>query len=116
MPFFAFTINQVAGNHFSNPKGESSKIVPTLTLNCFLHPRQFQMRRGSIRLLMSVEPQRGHETPSGQRISVRNSWQVSASEKWRIAPVNVSGIWSDFALMNERISPMEKCVKYIITA
>ncbi len=37
--------NQTAGSHLSNPIGESSKIVPALTENCFLHARHFHRWR-----------------------------------------------------------------------
>ena len=80
-PFFALTIIQVAGSHCCKLKGESSNTVPTLTENCFLHPLQSQIRRGKISFPMFRELQRGHEMPLGHRISERNSWQVSTSEK-----------------------------------
>ncbi len=37
-PFLQLTTIQKAVIHLSMPSGESSKMVPTLTLNCFLHP------------------------------------------------------------------------------
>ena len=37
MPFFELAMSQTAGSHLSSPSGESSKIVPTLTRDCFLH-------------------------------------------------------------------------------
>src|SRR5881394_2609622 len=91
MPFFALTISQVAGNHLVRLKGESSKIVPTLVLNCFLQPLQFQTRRDSTYLPISFEPHRGHSTPLGQRSAVMNSWHVLSSAKKRVASINPWG-------------------------
>ena len=45
MPFFELAISQTAGSHLSSPSGESSKMVPTLTLNCFLQSLHFHSRR-----------------------------------------------------------------------
>src|SRR6266536_3255822 len=81
IPFLALTIIQVAGSHLSSPRGLSSKIVPTFTLNCFLQPLQFQIRRAFIRSPTFLELQRGQRTPRGQRIAAKNSWQIPASPK-----------------------------------
>ena len=62
MPFLQLTTIQRAGSHLSRPSGESSKIVPTLTENCFLQPLHFQMRR-VLRKEWLTEPQRGQMTP-----------------------------------------------------
>jgi len=62
-----FTINQTAIIHLSMPSAESSKMVPTLTVNCFLHPLQNQRRRVEMKEC-SVDSQRGQVTlPVGQR-------------------------------------------------
>lgn len=45
MPFFELAMSQMAHSHLSSLIGESSKIVPTLTLYCFLQSRHFQTRR-----------------------------------------------------------------------
>ena len=45
MPFLALAMSQIAASHLSSPSGESSMIVPTLTLNCFLHALHFHTRR-----------------------------------------------------------------------
>ena len=63
MPFFALLMHQTATNHLSKPSGESSKIVPTLTENCYrqdlaLH---WYMRRLAMKPMLS-QPQRGHFT------------------------------------------------------
>ncbi len=42
----AVTENPLSAHPFIESKGESSKIVPTLRLNCFLHPEQNQTLRG----------------------------------------------------------------------
>jgi len=39
---FQLVIIHIASNHLLKGIGESSKIVPILTENCFQHPRQFQ--------------------------------------------------------------------------
>ena len=83
MEFLLLAINQTAGSHLSQPRGESSKIVPTLALNClrhfgFLH---FQMRRVA-RNPVSRERQRGHTgTPSGHLRLATKARATSGSEK-----------------------------------
>ena len=47
-PFLQLVNIQNAIIHLSRPMGESSKIVPTLNVNCRLHPRQSH----SLRVLM----------------------------------------------------------------
>src|ERR1017187_6668385 len=67
-PFLQLTTIQKAVIHLSSEIGESSKIVPTLTLNCRLQPLQNHIRR-VLRKECSVPLQRGHLiTPSGQRM------------------------------------------------
>ena len=90
MPFLQLTTIQRAGSHLSRPSGESSKIVPTLTENCFLQPRHFQRRRVD-RNIGSGAAQRGQVTPLGQRSFATKARQTSASVKKRIASVRVSG-------------------------
>jgi len=45
--FLLFASNHTAGSHLSQPRGESSKMVPTLAENWRRHSllRHFQMRR-----------------------------------------------------------------------
>jgi hypothetical protein len=45
MPFLEFAASHTAGSHLSRRSRDSSKIVPTLTLYCFLQALHFQMRR-----------------------------------------------------------------------
>ena len=45
MPFLQVTISHTANIHLSMPSGESSKMLATLTVNCFLQPLQNQNRR-----------------------------------------------------------------------
>ena len=45
MQFLQLTSIHIATIHLSRVMGESSKMVPTLTVNCFLQPLQNQMRR-----------------------------------------------------------------------
>src|SRR6266536_2015006 len=76
------------------PRGESSKIVPTLIVNCFLQPLQNQMRRVEMKEC-SAEPQRGQLIlPSGQRSMIANANARSASEKYTIASCRVFGSFS----------------------
>jgi len=42
IPFLLLAASQTAGSHLSRPSFESSKIVPSLTLYCFLQPLHFQ--------------------------------------------------------------------------
>ena len=53
MPFLQFTSNHAAGSHLSSGMGESSKIVPTLALNCRLvwtdlHCRVYVLDHGDV--------------------------------------------------------------------
>src|SRR6202142_2359258 len=91
IPFFAFTIIQNAGNHLSSPRGLSSKMVPTLTENCFLVSRHFQILRVSRKATLDFWQQGQTTLPSGQRIETMNCNALSASAKYLIAPLSVSG-------------------------
>src|SRR5258708_4023311 len=84
IPFLQFTIIHLPINHLSSGSGESSKIVPTFTENCFLHPRHFQIRRVD-RNVTSEELQRGHSMPPGQRMPTMKLSALSASAKYFIA-------------------------------
>src|SRR5881409_493931 len=44
-PFLLLLISQIQTSHLSSGIAESSKIEPSLTENCFLHPLHFQTRR-----------------------------------------------------------------------
>src|SRR5215217_6289352 len=90
MPFLALTISQIAESHLSRPIGESSMIVPSFTLKCFLQPLQIQMRRVFTNECLS-DSQRGHVIPSGQRIATMQPSAVSGSEKYLTASSNVFG-------------------------
>src|SRR6478672_2595487 len=83
---------QRAGSHLSRPSGESSKIVPTLTENCFLQPLHFQIRR-VLRKEGSPALQRGQVTPLGQRSLATKARLTSASEKNLTASSRVWGRW-----------------------
>src|ERR1017187_800296 len=82
MPFLEFTTCHMAASHLSRPRGESSKIVPVLSVNCgaACFARQCQRLYFS-RNRTSVEPQRGQMTPSGQRRATKYSRQLIGSEK-----------------------------------
>src|SRR2546422_8155387 len=79
IPFLELAMSHTAGSHLSSPSGESSKIVPTLTLNCFLHALHFQIRR-VVREECSTLPHLGQTGPLGQRNLATNSVQMSGSE------------------------------------
>src|SRR6266478_4548361 len=112
IPFLAFTMSQTAIIHLSMPSAESSKIVPTLTVNCFLHPLQNHMRRVEIKEC-SVEPQRGQVTlPVGQRRDTAYSKVFCGSEKKLTASCNVLGSWS--VLFMGKVSHGTSCVSSIL--
>src|SRR5258708_5469948 len=74
----------MAGSHLFKPMALSSKIVPTLTENCFRQSRQVQ----SIRVLMKdsfLDSQRGHCGPLGHLDLETCSRQTMESEKYRVA-------------------------------
>ena len=81
MPFLQLQIIQTAVIHLSSEIGESSKMVPTLAVNCFLHPLQNQIFRVFTNELLS-DSQRGQVTLlSGQRRNFAYSNARSGSEK-----------------------------------
>src|SRR2546423_447107 len=86
-----FRVSENATAHLSSDSGESSMIVPTLTVNClfgclFLHSQ----RRYLARNFTFTSPQCGQQIcPCGQRIFTRKSWVMSASEKYRMASISV---------------------------
>src|SRR5665213_420668 len=83
--FLELASSHTAGTHLSQPRGESSKIVPTLSENCCLQPLHFHIRRVEMND-GSLAPQRGHATfPSGQRIEATKSKARSWSEKYATA-------------------------------
>src|SRR3984893_17134461 len=73
--------------------GDSFRIVPTLTENCFRHfvALHFQIRR-VLRNIGSLAPQYGHSTPLGQRFAARYCNELSGLSKWTIASANVFGV------------------------
>src|SRR5579862_3750945 len=71
MPFFDAHISWIASNHFRSSICESSKIVPTLTVNCWRQPPHFQRPRREVlpcsRYDRSTVPQCGQVgSPLGQ--------------------------------------------------
>jgi len=60
--------------------GESSMMVPTLMVNCFLQPLQNQKRRVEM-YECSFDSQRGQVMPVDQRSLIAYAKQRSASEK-----------------------------------
>ena len=94
MPFLAFVMHQTATNHLSKLSGESSKIVPTLVLNCL---RQSLSLHYNIRRLamfpMRSQPHFGQVIlPSGHRTEIMYRWHTSKSAKYRTASINVCGV------------------------
>src|SRR6266513_6343854 len=92
MPFLQLEASHIAGNHFSRPIGESSKIVPTLAENfCFAcGVRHFHTRAFSRNVTLS-DPQRGQRTPLGQRMPTKNRKAFSGLLKYETASSKVSG-------------------------
>src|SRR5882724_7542891 len=90
MPFLQLATIQKAGSHLSRPIGLSSKIVPTLTENCFLQPLHFHRRRVE-RKDGSGASHRGQVTPFGQRREATNASATSGSAKNLTASRRVSG-------------------------
>lgn len=100
MSFFEEVSSHTAGSHLSRLMGESSKIVPTLTVNCFwqdLH-RQIVPRvlLWIVQMPLASQPLRGHLTPCGHLICARKALQTSGSAKNRIASSSVAGALSFF--------------------
>ena len=81
-PFLQLVIIQIAVSHLSKPSGESSKIVPTLTENCFLHSLflHCQTLRDSINVLLSLWQRGQIALPSAQRREATNLTQNKSSE------------------------------------
>src|ERR1017187_2077478 len=80
-PFLQLTVIQKAVIHLSMPSGESSKMVPTLTLNCFLHPLHHHISRVR-RNECSSPPHRGQVIFfPGQRRLTAYTKACSGSEK-----------------------------------
>ena len=79
--FLEFVINHMAGSHLSKPMGESSKIVPTLRLNCVYRPCT-SIYGESATNVVSAQPQRGQVTgPSSQRMRMTKANARSSSAK-----------------------------------
>jgi hypothetical protein len=89
-PLRELVMSQSAGSHLSRPSGESSRIVPALTLNRFLHDRLFHGFRVD-RYECCFPPHLGQSGPSGHRRSARWRTHVAESEKERIASGSVEG-------------------------
>ena len=109
-PFLQLQIIQKALIHLSSPRGESSKIVPTLSVNCFLQPLQNQMRR----VLMnecSSEPQRGQETYAVRPAKVKRIFKAVVG----IAEVNNRVLQCLRCVHVVIMRLLALCVKYIIT-
>src|SRR5579871_689860 len=111
MPFLQLTSIQSAGSHLSRPMGESSKIDPTLTENCFSQARHFQIIR-VFRKVTSLLSQCGQVTPSGQRSEAMKLMATSLSAKNLTASSRVSSAFSVAMPMN--IGDLVRCVNYIV--
>src|SRR4029079_1512225 len=90
IPLSEFAASQIAGSHLSSPSAESSKIVPTLTLDCFLQDLHFHRRRVET-YEYSRPPQWGQRKPSGQRRPATKSVATSRSEKYAMASRRLVG-------------------------
>src|SRR5437870_3358344 len=89
-PFLQLETSHVANIHLSIPSGLSSKMLPTLIVNCFLQPLQNQIFRVEIKEC-SFDPQRGQVMPFGQRNAMAASNALSGSPKYTIASWRVFG-------------------------
>ena len=92
MLFLTLTSSHSTISHLSSDSGESSMIVPVLTLNRRLgcvsrHSHCCRVRMYRMRVLPHV----GQHTPLGQRIDTTNATAVSGSAKWRTASTSVFG-------------------------
>src|SRR6266581_6396877 len=105
-PFLKAEYIQRAGSHLESAIGESSKIVPFLTVNSYLQALQRHKERDETKP-NSLASQRMHRTPFGQRSPATKSRQTASSEKYRIAPMRVSG---NFAM--SRMVPQSVCQVY----
>src|SRR5579884_1543485 len=89
-PFLELASIHTVQIHLSSPIGLSSKIVPVLTLNCFLQPLHCQIRR-AFRKVGSRQPHFRQKGPFGKHRSTMNSRAISGSEKYMIACCKVVG-------------------------
>src|SRR5216684_550854 len=90
MPFLQLEINHIAQSHLSRPIALSSKIVPTLTENCFLQSRHFHISR-VVKKDSRFDAQRGHAGPSAHRSFAMKFTQVRGSEKCLMTSTKVCG-------------------------
>src|SRR5579871_543186 len=80
MPFLQLASSHIAQSHLSRPMALSSKMVPTLTENCFRQPRHVHISR-VLRNDSFLPLQRGHSGPSGHLAFATVSKQTIGSEK-----------------------------------
>src|ERR1017187_1448249 len=98
-PFLQFETSQVANIHLSIPSGLSSKMLPSLTVNCFLQPLQNQIFRVEMKEC-SLDSQRGQVMPFGQRSATAAVNALAGSPKYTIASWRVVGKSAGRLLMN----------------
>jgi hypothetical protein len=107
-PFLPAEYSQIAGNHLESGIGESSKIVPFLTLNCLRQSLQRQSDRVAMCPTFS-EPQNGQITPFGQRKPARKSRHTASSSKYLIAARKCGG--EPIRTHKVSVLPNERCIK-----
>src|SRR2546423_11842159 len=92
MPFLQFTICHMAVSHLLRLMGESSKMVPVLSVNCgaSCFSRQCQRLYFSRNRTLLL-PHFGQVTPLGQRRATRYSRQLTGLLKYWIASCSVLG-------------------------
>src|ERR1035441_2006160 len=91
-PLRRFAGIHIATIHLSRPSGESWKMVPTLTENCFLQPRHFHRFWFANQRTLPISPQLEQEiSPSGQRIAATSLMQTCSSLKYLTASTRVFG-------------------------
>src|ERR1019366_6926865 len=86
IPFLQFPISHMAASHLLRGTGLSSKIVPTLTENCFRQARQVHIRR-VLRNDSFLLAHFGHSGPFGHFALATVSRQTIGSEKYLMASI-----------------------------
>ena len=109
-PFLQLQIIQNPHIHLSRPRGESSKIVPTLSVNCFLQPLQNHMRRVLINECSS-DPQRGARNYTIWPAKIERVLKAAV----RITEVNNCGLKCLRRFHDSNVRRFALCVKYIIS-
>ena len=109
IPFLEFATSQIAGSHLSSPSGESSKIVPTLTLELPLARLALPEPPGRHVGVFASAAARAHR-PSGQRSLATYSSPRPGRRSSGRPPKALSAACSLWV----SLLPNARCVKYVI--